>query len=181
MLYYALIALAVLAAVLVLFLIVVAMQPSQFRIERKGKITAPPAIVFGHVNDLHKWTSWSPWEKLDPELKRTYDGAAAGTGAQYAWSGNNKVGQGKMTIVESRPSELIRIQLEFIRPFTATNISEFTFQQEGNKTNVTWSMTGTNNFMAKAFGLLMNMDKLVGSDFEKGLAGMKAVAEAPAT
>ena len=181
MLYYALIALAVVATPLVLFLIVVAMQPSQFRIERKAKIAALPATVFGHVNDLHKWASWSPWEKLDPELKRTYDGAASGKGAQYAWSGNNKVGQGKMTIVESRPSELIRIQLEFIRPFTATNMSEFTFQPEGNQTNVTWSMTGSNNFMAKAFGLLMNMDKLVGSDFEKGLAGMKAVAEAPAT
>jgi hypothetical protein len=178
MLPYILIALAVPAVLFALLLVFVALQPSQFRIERKAKISAPPATVFGHVNDFHNWLAWSPWEKLDPQLKRTYDGPASGMGAKYAWEGNSKAGQGRMTIVDSRPGELVRIQLEFVKPFTATNISEFTFQPEGNQTAVTWTMTGNNNFMAKAFSLLMNMDKLIGSDFEKGLAGMKAVSEA---
>ena len=173
--------LIVLAAVLVVaaigLVILVALQPSEFRVTRSTKISAPPPAVFGQVNDFHKWTGWSPWEKLDPELKRTYDGSAAGTGAIYSWNGNNKVGQGRMTIMESRPSDSIRIKLEFMRPFVCTNTAEFTFQPEGNQTEVTWSMTGQNTFMGKAFHLLMNMDKMVGGDFEKGLASMKSLAE----
>jgi Polyketide cyclase / dehydrase and lipid transport len=176
----ALIVLAVIAAIVILFLIVVAMQPSQFRVERKATIAAPPAVVFRHVNSFHKWNDWSPWAKLDPSAKNSYDGPEAGTGAKFAWQGNNKVGQGQMTILESRPSDLIRIKLEFIRPFTCTNAAEFTFRPEGNQTAVTWAMTGTNNFMAKAFGLFMNMDKMVGGDFEKGLASLKSLAEAQA-
>src|SRR5262249_17084650 len=120
----------------------------------------------------------SPWEKLDPQLKRTFDGAAAGTGAIYSWLGNKKVGEGRMTIMESRPSDLIRIKLEFLKPFKATNTAEFTFQPQGEQTLVTWSMFGTKNFIIKAFGLLMNMDKLVGGDFERGLTNMKSVVEA---
>ena len=166
-----------LAAIVVLFVAVVAMQPSEFRIVRSGTIAAPASDVFAQVNDFHNWMAWSPWEKLDPALQRTHDGAPAGAGAIYSWSGNNKVGEGTMTLTESRPNELIRIKLEFRRPFKATNTSEFTFKPDGNQTVVTWSMSGRNNFMSKAFCLFMNMDKLVGGDFEKGLANMKSVVE----
>jgi hypothetical protein len=156
---------------------VVAMQPANFRISRSATMAAPPSQVFDQVNDFHNWEAWSPWAKLDPTMKTTYSGPEAGTGASYSWSGNNKVGEGRMTISESQPHELVRIQLEFLRPFAAKNQAEFTFQPAGNQTQVTWGMTGTNNFMAKAFNLVMNMDKLVGKDFEKGLAQLKTVVE----
>ncbi len=175
---YILIALAV---IVVVFAVVVAMQPADFRIVRTATISAPPPAVFSQVNDFHKWIAWSPWEKLDPALKRTYDGAPEGTGAVYSWVGNKKVGEGRMTLTESRPSDLVRIKLEFIKPFKATHTTEFTFQPEGGQTLVTWSMTGRNNFMSKAFCLFMNMDKMVGGDFEKGLASMKSVVEAGKT
>ncbi len=169
-----LIALAVIVIVLV---IVVALQPATFRIIRSTAITAPVPKVFEQVNDFHKWESWSPWAKLDPAMKTTFAGAPAGTGAIYSWSGNNDVGEGRMTLTESRPNELVRINLEFIKPFAATNTTEFAFKPDTDKTLVTWTMFGTNNFMAKAFGLFMDMDKMIGSDFEKGLARLKSVAE----
>ena len=177
MLYYALIALAVLAAVLVLFLIVVAMQPSQFRIERKGKITAPPAIVFGHVNDLHKWTSWSPWEKLDPGMQREYSGEPQGKGAAYAWVGNDDVGKGSMRIIESQPPSTVAIELEFEEPWQATNATLFSVNPDGDGSRVTWGMDGESNFVFKAVGLFMNMDEMVGKDFEAGLDNLARVAE----
>jgi uncharacterized protein YndB with AHSA1/START domain len=161
----------------VLFIIIVATRPDDFRITRSGTIAAPPEKVFPHVNDLHKWEAWSPWAKMDPACKNTFDGSPAGAGAIFSWAGNKKVGEGRMTIIESRPGDLIRIKLEFFKPFKATNTAEFTFKGEGNQTVVTWSMSGKNNFMGKAFGLFMNCDKMVGSDFEKGLAAMKSVAE----
>jgi hypothetical protein len=164
-------------AIVVVFIVVAATRPSELRITRSARISAAPSAVFAQVNDFHKWTAWSPWEKLDPDLKRTYEGALAGTGAVYSWSGNKKVGEGRMTLTESRPSDLIRLKLEFLKPFKATNATEFTFKPEGNQTFVTWDMTGKNNFMAKAFCLCMNMDKMVGGDFEKGLANMKSVVE----
>jgi uncharacterized protein YndB with AHSA1/START domain len=169
-----------LAAVVLLFLAIVAMQPAEFRVTRTATINAPPADVFPHVNDLHKWEAWSPWARLDPEMKLTYDGPAEGAGASYTWSGNNKVGEGRTTITESRPNDLVRLKLEFVRPFTATNDVEFTFRSEGDQTSVTWDMTGRNNFMSKAFCLFVNMDRMVGGDFEKGLAQLKAVVEAQA-
>ena len=169
---------AVIIALVIVLLIVVALRPADFRISRRISTAAPASAVFPHVNDLSKWREWSPWEKLDPNLKRTYEGPAAGVGAGYAWEGNPQVGQGRMTITESRPSDLVRIRLEFIKPFQATNTSEFSFERAGSDTVITWSMSGRNNFMAKAFGLLMNMDKLIGKDFEKGLARLKTIAEA---
>jgi len=172
---YILIAIAVIILALV---VVVAMQPADFRIVRTGTMSAPSPAIFAQVNDFHNWLAWSPWEKLDPALKRTYEGAPAGTGAVYSWVGNKKVGEGRMTLTESRPSDLIRIKLEFIRPFKATNTTEFTFKPQDGQTLVTWTMTGRNNFMSKAFCLFMNMDKMVGGDFEKGLANMKSVVEA---
>jgi hypothetical protein len=169
-----LLALALLVAV---FVIVVALRPADFRVTRSATIAAPAAVIFGQVNDLHKWEAWSPWAKIDPAMKQTYEGTPAGTGAIYSWVGNSEVGEGRMTITESRPEELVRIKLEFLKPFATVNTTEFHFKPEGKQTTVTWSMAGTNNFMAKAFCLFMNMDKMVGGDFEKGLAQMKSVAE----
>lgn len=170
--------LVALLAIVGLFLVVVAMQPADFRVTRSTTVNAPAARVFEHVNDFHKWDAWSPWAKLDPNMKKTHDGAPAGPGAIYRWLGNDDVGEGQMTLTDTKPSERVRIKLEFKKPFEATNTTEFVFKPEGDKTEVTWSMSGTNNFMAKAFGLLMNMDKMIGGDFEKGLTQLKAVAEA---
>lgn len=167
-----------LVVIIVVFVVVVATRRADFRVTRSTTIAAPPEAVFAQVNDFHKWDAWSPWAKLDPAMKRTHEGAPAGPGAIYSWAGNKEVGEGRMTITESRTNELIRIKLEFLKPFAAVNTTEFTFKPGGNQTAVTWSMTGTNNFMAKAFCLFMNMDKMVGGDFEKGLAQMKSVAEA---
>ena len=167
-----------LAVIVVVFVAIVVTRPSEFRVARTATVAAPAPAVFAQVNDFHKWEAWNPWAKIDPAMKQTYEGAPAGPGAIYTWVGNNEVGQGRMTITESRPSELIRITLEFEKPSRATNIAEFTFRPEGDRTVVTWSMTGRNNFLAKAIHLFMNMDKMIGGNFEKGLAHMKSVVEA---
>ncbi|MEA3208697.1 MAG: hypothetical protein QOE70_1754 [Chthoniobacter sp.] len=169
-----------LAAIIVIFLIVVAFQPADFRISRSAIVAAPPAAVFEQVNDFHKWNAWSPWAKLDPNAKNTFEGPPAGVGAGFAWAGNNEVGEGRMTITESEPNELVLMKLEFIKPFAATNITEFTFKPEGNQTAVTWSMSGHNNFIGKAMSLIMNCDKMVGGQFEQGFANLKAIVESPA-
>jgi hypothetical protein len=166
-----------LAALVVVLVAVVALQPSEFRVARSATIAAPAPALFAQVNDFRKWDAWSPWAKLDPAMKKVYTGAPAGTGAVYAWSGNGEVGEGRTTITESRPNEVVRIRLEFVRPFAATNDVEFTFKPDGDRTAVTWSMTGRNGFMAKAAGLFMDMDRMVGGQFESGLAQLKAVAE----
>ena len=163
---------------IIVFVIIVATRPADFRVTRSATIAAPAAVLFAQVNDLHKWDAWSPWAKLDPAMKQTHEGSPAGVGAIYSWAGNKEVGEGRMTILESRADELIRIKLEFIKPFAAVNTTEFNFKPEGGQTTVTWDMTGKNNFMGKAFSLFMNMDKMIGGDFEKGLAGLKSVAEA---
>ncbi len=167
-----------LAVIVLVSGVVVAMQPSEFRIARTATISAPAPVVFAQVNDFRKWEAWSPYEKLDPAMKRTYEGAPAGTGAMYTWAGNNQAGEGRSTITESRPSDLIRIKLEFARPFAATSTAEFTFKPEGNQTAVTWSLAGNKNFTAKAVHLFMNMDRMVGGQFEEGLARLKSAAEA---
>jgi Polyketide cyclase / dehydrase and lipid transport len=166
--------------IVVVLVAVIAIQPSEFHIARATTIAAPAPIVFAQVNDFHKWDAWNPWGKLDPAATQTYGGAPAGTGAIYAWSGNSEVGEGRMTIVESRPSDLIRIRLEFLKPIAGTSTAEFTFKPEGDQTAVTWAMAGRNTFLAKAVSLVMNMDRMIGGQFEKGLADMKAVAEAAA-
>ena len=172
--------LIVLAVVAVVFLIVVAMQPAQYRVARSATVAAPAQAVFAQVNDFHKWEAWNPWGKIDPAMKHSYEGAPAGTGAIYTWVGNKDVGEGRMTIIESRPSDLIRIKMEFFKPFAGNSIAEFTFKPKGNQTAVTWSMTGENNFMAKAIHLFINMDKMIGGQFEKGLAQIKSLVEGPA-
>jgi uncharacterized protein YndB with AHSA1/START domain len=174
-------ALAVFVAILAVLAIVVAMQPSDFRIAREIVIDAPPAAVFEHVNDFHNWQAWSPWAKLDPQAKNTFEGAPEGEGAVFRWAGNSQVGEGSMTILESRPGELVKIRLDFLKPFEDTSTAQFAFQPTDDKTAVTWSMDGENNFIEKAFCLMVDMDAMLGSDFEKGLASLKAVVEdAPA-
>jgi len=166
-------------ALIGVFIAVVAMQPAEFRIVRTATVAAPSAIVFAQVNDFHKWSAWSPWAKRDPAMKQTFEGPEAGTGAVYTWEGNSKVGAGRMTLTESRSNEWVRIKLEFLKPFAAVNITDFGFKEvDGKGSMVTWSMEGKNNFLSKAFCLFVNMDKMVGADFEKGLAEMKEIAEA---
>lgn len=169
-----------LAALVAVFLVIVALQPSDFRIMRSTTISAPPAVVFAQVNDFHRWDAWSPWAKLDPAAKASFSGAPAGTGAVFDWDGNKEVGAGRMTITESRPAERIGIKLEFFKPMAGNSRAEFIFKPEGRQTAVTWSMSGTNNFMAKAVCLFMNMDKMVGGQFEQGLAALKTISEAAA-
>ena len=168
----------VVAAVVIGVVIVIALQPAEFRVARSATMAAPAPAVFAQVNDFHKWRAWKPWGKIDPAMEQSYAGARSGTGAIYAWSGNKRVGEGRMTIIESRPSELIRINLEFLKPFAANNTAVFTFKPAGAQTDVTWSMAGKNNFLAKAIHLFMDMDKMVGGQFEQGLASMKSVVEA---
>jgi hypothetical protein len=167
-----------LAAVVVVLIAVVAMQPSEFRVARGAVIRAPAPDVFAQVNDFHSWEAWSPWAKLDPAARSSFEGPRAGTGAIFAWAGNDKIGEGRMMVIESRPSELIRIALDFVKPMEGRSIAEFTFKPEGDQTAVTWSMTGHHNFIAKAVCLFMNLDKMIGGDFEKGLANLKSVVEA---
>ncbi len=164
-----------LAVLVVAFIIVVATRPDSFRVSRSATIPAPVDLVFAQVNDLHKFQDWSPWAKIDPNCKLTFDGPPAGLGASFAWAGNKKVGEGRMTCIESQPGELVKFRLEFLKPFRATNTTEFNFKRAGNQTEVIWSMYGKNNFMAKAFGLFANCDKMIGPDFEKGLASLKAI------
>jgi len=165
------------AVIIVLFLIVVATRPATYAVTRSTTIAAPAAVVFAQVNDFHKWEAWSPWAKLDPEMKVTFAGPDAGVGAVYSWVGNKEVGEGRMTLLTSTPNELIDIKLEFLKPMASTCDTVFSFKPEGEATSVTWTMSGTNNFIGKAFCMFMNMDKMVGGDFEKGLAQMKSVAE----
>ncbi len=167
-----------LSLIVIAFAVVVALQPSEFRITRNATISAPAPAVFAQVNDFHKWEAWSPWAKLDPSAKNSFEGPSEGTGALFRWSGNNEVGEGSMTITESHPSDLVRIRLDFLKPFEATNTAEFTFKPDGRQTVVTWSMFGTNNFFAKAFCLFNDMDKVLGGQFDKGLGQMKLAAEA---
>lgn len=170
--------LIVIGAIVVVFVTVVAMQPSEFKIERSAVMPASPTSLFGLVNDFREWKEWSPWANLDPAMKETYEGASSGEGSVYSWAGNDEVGEGRMTITESRPDEYIKISLEFLEPFPSSNTTEFTFTPQGDQSVVRWSMSGENNFMAKAFSLFVDMDQLVGADFEKGLAQMRIVAEA---
>ena len=159
----------------------IASRPGHFRIARRISIAAPAGLAFDQVNDLHLWQEMSPYVKLDPDAKYTFTGPRAGAGASLAWEGNKKVGAGRMTVVESQPNELVRMKLEFFQPFAATHEARFTFQEKGGETEATWSMTRASKFMCKAFGLIMNMDKMIGDQFEEGLAQMKANAERKAT
>jgi hypothetical protein len=168
-----------LVTVLVVFAVLVAVQPAEFRVARSSTISALPPAVFARVNDLHAFQEWSPWAKRDPAMKYSYEGPQSGPGAVYRWEGDSEVGAGSMTITESRPSELVRMKLEILKPFRTINIVEFTFEPQGDQTAVTWSMAGTNNLTGKAVRLFMDMDRIVGGDFEKGLADLGSLVESP--
>jgi hypothetical protein len=168
----------VIALLLALVLVIFAMtKPNEFSIRRSIPIRAPAGRVYGLIADFRQWATWSPWEKLDPNLTRSLSGAEAGRGAVYSWEGNKKVGAGRMEILDAEPFSRVEIKLNFIRPFAAENRTLFTLVPAGEGTNVTWEMTGVNNLMFKIMGIVMNMDKMIGRDFEKGLAAMKAEAE----
>jgi uncharacterized protein YndB with AHSA1/START domain len=169
-----LIALAVLIAA-VLGLAVT--KPDTFRVQRAVTIKAPPEKIFAVINDFHNWTSWSPWEKLDPAMKRTHSGAASGKGAIYEWQGNSKVGEGRMEILDTTAPSKIAIKLDFIKPFEGHNTAEYTLVPQGEMTNVTWAMYGPTPFISKLMQVFISFDKMIGKDFEEGLANLKAVAE----
>jgi uncharacterized protein YndB with AHSA1/START domain len=155
-----------------------ATKPNSFQIQRSANFKAPPEKIFALINDFHQWPGWSPWEKLDPEMKRTHSGTASGLGAIYEWEGNKKVGKGRMEITESTSPTKIVINLDFLKPFEAHNTTVFALQSQSDSTSVTWTMHGQQPFMFKVMTTyFMNMDKLVGKDFETGLANMKTIAE----
>lgn len=170
-----------LVAVIAIFLIVVAMRPADFRVERSATIAAPAAALFEQVNDHHKFAVWNPFMKLDPNVKNTYSGPESGVGAVCAWDGNKDIGAGSATITESKPGELVRMRMDWIRPMAGVATVDFTFKPDGDKTTVTWAMYGKNGFMGKAVSLFMDCDKMCGPPFEQGLAELgKIVTAAPA-
>lgn len=148
-----------------------------YTVERSTSINAPVASVYSHIVDFHNWTGWSPWEGLDPDQSRTYSGADSGLGAKYAWSGNRRVGEGRMEIIEAVEPSRVKIALDFLKPFKSSSVTAFDLQPEGETTRVTWTMTGANTLMLRVMGIFRSMDKMIGPDFEKGLAQLKTVAE----
>ena len=177
-----LIVLAVVIAIAVLVVLLLAShKPDEFRVERSIVIAAPPEAIFPRVDSLRAWTDWSPWEQRDPAMKRDYSGPASGVGAVYGWDGNKDVGSGRMEIVESVPSSRIRIKLDFIRPFEGHNIAEFVFEPQAGGTRVVWSMHGPAPLLSKVMQVFMDMDAMIGRDFEAGLATLKSRAEAGTT
>jgi len=171
----------VVATAVVALLVVAATRPDSFRVERSVVIKVPPERVYGHIADFRAWPAWSPWEKKDPALKRRLDGPASGRGATYAWEGNQEVGSGRMEITEATPPSKVVIDLHFLKPMAAHNTAEFTLQGEGGGENagtrVTWAMHGPSPFLTKLMDLVFGLDKLVGPDFETGLANLKTLAE----
>lgn len=161
---------------LVAVLVIASRKPDTFRIERSATINASPETIFALINDFHQWRSWSPWEARDPALKRTYSGAASGKGAVYAWEGNRNVGSGRMEIIESAAPSKIVIKLDFIKPFEGHNIAEFTVTGGANATLVNWAMTGPSIFFSKVMQVFMSFDRMIGRDFETGLANLNELA-----
>lgn len=168
----------ILAATILIVLVVASTRPAVFEVKRSKTIRATPDRVFSFLNDFHQWPSWSPWEKLDPAMMRTHSGAASGKGAIYAWTGNKKVGEGRMEILETSAPTKLTIKLDFLKPFEAHNTTEFNLQAKGPETELTWAMRGAQPFMFKVMSVFMNMDQMIGKDFETGLANLKAAAEA---
>lgn len=172
--------LVVVGALVAILVVLALMQPTEYRVERSLVMAAPPQRVFDEVTDFRRWEAWSPWAKLDPAAKNTFGGAASGKGATFAWDGNDDVGAGKMTITDVKAPESVTIDLAFIRPFEDRADVGFTLKPEGAGTHVTWWMNGKNNFVGRLFCIFMDMDKMIGGDYEKGLASMKSVVEASA-
>jgi polyketide cyclase/dehydrase/lipid transport protein len=170
------IALAV-AVLIAAILIYAATRPDALHVERTATIKAPAEKIYPLINDFHSWTSWSPYEKRDPAMKRTYSGSATGQGAVYQWEGNSDVGSGRMEITDTAAPSNIDIKLDFIKPFEGHNVAKFTLQPGGDSTNVTWSMDGPSPYLGKVIGVFINMDRMIGSDFATGLANLKSIAE----
>lgn len=169
---------AVIVAVIIVGLVGFAVtRPRNFRVQRSARINAPPARIFPLINDFHQWAAWSPFERLDPAITRTFSGAPIGHGAIYEWAGNRKVGAGRMEIIESTAPNRVATRLDFIRPMEARNVAEFTLRQHGEATDVTWAIFGPSPFAARMMGMFFNMNKLLGRDFERGLANLKALVE----
>ena len=164
-------------ALIALVLIYGWLQPASFAVSREADYNTTPAKVFAQINDFKNWAQWSPWEKMDPTMQRSYTGAAKGVGSKYAWIGNKKVGQGSMEITHSEAAKNMQLDLHFVKPFQARNVTEFTLTPKGKQTNLKWEMRGAKPFMMRVLGAFFNMDKIVGSDFEKGLANLRGVVE----
>jgi uncharacterized protein YndB with AHSA1/START domain len=169
--------LGVLLGLVVLVLVFAAVQPNTFVIQRKAVMRAPAKKIFAYFNDFKTWNKWSPWEKADPAMKKTFSGKAKGLGSVYAWEGNQQIGQGRMEIIEVSAPKLLKIKLDFFKPFEAHNLTTFTLEASGKMTEVSWTMQGPSRFMMKVMHLFMNMDRMVGKDFEKGLAQLKSLVE----
>jgi len=167
----------VLAVIVAGILIYAATKPDSFTVKRTATIKAPPDGLFAMINDLHGWSAWSPYEKKDPDMKRTFGGAAMGKGAIYQWDGNKNVGSGSMEIIDATTPSKIVIKLDFLKPFEGHNTAEFTMVPMGDNTTVTWAMYGPSSYIFKVMGIFMDMDKMIGNDFAAGLANLKAVAE----
>jgi uncharacterized protein YndB with AHSA1/START domain len=169
--------LAVLVVGIVGVLILAAMKPDTFRVQRTATIKAPPDKIFPLINEFRNWTEWSPYEKKDPAMKRAMGATTGGKGATYAWDGDKNVGQGRMEIIDTAPPSKVVIKLDFLRPFEAHNTAEFTLAPKGETTDVTWAIYGPNLFVGKIMGLFINMDNMIGKDFEAGLANLKSLSE----
>ena len=169
--------LIILVVIIAAVLVYAATRPNDFVVSRSAGIEAPAEAIFPLINDFRRWPTWSPYEKLDPEMKRTLSGAESGKGAAYAWQGNSKAGVGRMEITNSVPSSLVALKLDFEKPFRANNTVDFTLTPSGENTTVTWAMRGGRPFIAKLMGLFMNFDTLIGKDFEAGLANLKRAVE----
>jgi hypothetical protein len=167
----------VVAVLIASLLIYAATRPDTFRIERSASIKAPAEKIFPLINDFREWEPWSPWEKVDPEVKRSYSGAASGEGAVYEWNGNKNIGQGRMEIIESSPPSKIKLKIDFIKPIEAHNTIEFTLEPQGDSTRVIQAMYGPSPFISRLMGIFCNMDKMVGQKYEEGLANLKALSE----
>lgn len=174
-----LIAAIVLAVLIGGILLFATTQPDSFRVERKAQIQAAPEKIFAVLNDFHQWDNWSPWSKLDPDMKKKFSGSENGVGSIYEWEGNNQVGQGRMEITESAPHSKIALKLDFLKPMEGHSITEFTLSpaQDSQSTEVTWAMHGPNNYLSKIMCTFVSMDKMIGKDFEAGLSNLKAIAE----
>ena len=168
-----------LVILIVAFVIVVATRPADFRYSRSAVIPTSASLVFPYLNDLKKFQEWSPWAKVDPNCKMTFEGPAAGEGAKCSWAGNSDVGEGTMTVTESKPTELVRYQLHFVKPMEGDCDTEMLLKPEGNGTHITWTMSGKNNFIGKAMGLFMDCEKMCGDQFEQGFANLKGVVAGP--
>jgi hypothetical protein len=164
------------ALALLAFVVYVVTRPPAFRYQRTLPIAAAPEVLFGWINDLRRFQEWNPYAKLDPHCHITYSGPTSGVGSSYSWKGNSQVGEGTMTIIESRPGQLVRARMEFRKPFAGTHTAEFTLRPEGGKTVVTWSLTGENNLVGKLMSVCIDCDKLAGGEFEKGLATLSILA-----